>query len=774
MSSGAGTGHSAADSGADVHGPVQDNFSSLFEFLPIGAYRSSPQGHMLRGNPALQRLNGFGSEAELLAVRDIARDWYVDPARREQFMQELERDGQVTGFESEVYRYKTRERIWVSENAHAVRNAQGQVLFYEGTVEEISDRVAAREALRRSREELRQIVELVPGMVYRVLILPDGDRRATYVSPGVRELFELEPEDILSDGRLMHRLRHVEDRPRIEAATTAATRSGTPLELEYRVQLHSGTTKWVHVISAQAPPEQGNGVRVGMVFDVTARKQAEQALLASEARLQQLVTLIPGIVYRLVVGTDGKLRYTYVSDHVRDVYGLEPEEVLADGEAMVRLRHPDDRARVTALSNAGLQQQRSLHYETRVLLRDGTEKWIEVFSIPAPDEDGCAVRVGVLMDITQRKRAELALAEQAEVWKRAMESTGDGVWDWHIQAGIEQLSPHCKAMYGFAPDELPDLPSALDELTHPDDVAQMLVDRDAHFSGQTPRYVNEHRVRCKDGQWKWVLSRGIVISRDAKGAPLRMIGTHTDITAAKQAQALRLERDSAAAADLAKSQFLSRVSHELRTPLNAILGFAQLLELEPGAGERQQDWTRHVLSSGRHLLALMDDILDLSSVQTGHLSMRAEPVPLRAAIEEAWTMLAGSAHNRQIVFINHVPSEEGCQLLADRRRLKQILSNLLSNAIKYNRDGGWVRVTAAVADGAVELQVVDSGPGLDERQQARLFVPFERVGAERGPVAGTGLGLALSRQLAEAMGGTLEVCSRAGEGATFMLRLPAA
>jgi len=774
-------GAGAADEGpreGPGEGPGEgssDNFLSLFEFLPIGAYRSSPKGHMLRTNPALVRLNGYASEAEqLLGVRDIAASWYVEPQRRMQFMQQLENDGQVTGFESEVWRHKTRERIWISENAHAVRNAQGQVLFYEGTVEEITDRVAAREALRRSREELRQIVELVPGMVYRVIILPDGDRRATYVSPGVRELFELEPADILSDGRLMHRLRHVEDQQRVQAATAAAERSGQPLQLEYRVQLGSGATKWVHVISAQAPPEQGHGVRVGMVFDITARKKIEQALLESEARLQQLVTLIPGIVYRLVVDAQGKPRYTYVSDHVRDIYGLEPQEALADGEAMTRLRHPEDATHVAALSAAGLRERRSTHYETRVLLRDGTEKWIEVFSIPAPDEAGRVVRVGVLMDITQRKRAELALVEQAEIWKRAMESTGDGVWDWHIQAGVEQLSPHCKAMYGFAPDELPDLPSALDELTHPDDVAQMVIDRDAHFAGQTPRYVNEHRLRCKDGQWKWVLSRGIVISRDAQGAPLRMIGTHTDISAAKQAQALRLERDSAAAADLAKSQFLSRVSHELRTPLNAILGFAQLLELEPGAGERQQDWNRHVLNSGRHLLALMDDILDLSSVQTGRLSMRIEAVPVRAALEEAWTMLAGSAQDRHIMFINQVPPDEACQVLADRRRLKQILSNLLSNAIKYNRDGGWVRVTLTAAEGRLAVHVADSGPGLDERQQARLFVPFERAGAERGPVAGTGLGLALSRQLAEALGGTLAVRSRAGEGATFTLQLPAA
>ena len=253
-----------------------------------------------------------------------------------------------------------------------------------------------------------------------------------------------------------------------------------------------------------------------------------------------------------------------------------------------------------------------------------------------------------------------------------------------------------------------------------------------------------------------------------------MIGTHTDITGAKQAEALRFERDRAAAADQAKSQFLSRVSHELRTPLNAILGFAQLLDMDAAASKRQRAWIGHVLASGRHLLALMDDILDISSVQTGALPMTLESLPLRLVVEEAWAMLAGTAQQAGISVVDEVSPSDTLAVRADRRRLKQIVSNLLSNAIKYNRPGGWVRVRARSAGDQVELSVTDSGPGLDEAQRARLFQPFERLGAQHGPVAGTGLGLALSRQLADAMGGAIEVDSTPGVGSTFVVRLPAA
>lgn len=625
-------------------GSLIDSFSTLFEFLPIGAYRTRPDGRQLRANPALVRMNGFASEAEQLReVVDIASEWYIDPDRRAHFMALLERDGRVAGFESEVRRFKTGETYWVSENAHLVRDASGHALYYEGTVEEITERVADRMALARSRAELRQIVDLVPGFVYRVLVLPDGQRQCTFCSAGVRELFEVEPEDVMRDGLLMHQLRHPEDRDRIETAARAARLARQPLQLEYRVLLASGRVKWVHLFSASAPNEEGAEVRVGMAFDITARK-----------------------------------------------------------------------------------------------------------------------------------RAELALQENSDLWKRALESSGDGVWDVNLREGTEIYSPKCRALYGYSLQEMPDRPGVLDAWTHPDDLARMHADREAHIKGLTPSYVNEHRVRCKDGQWKWILSRGTAISRDAQGRPLRVVGTHTDITAEKEAQALRMERDRAAAADLAKSQFLSRVSHELRTPLNAILGFAQLLELHPGDGERQRHWNQLSLASGRHLLSLVDDILDLSSIETGQLAMRLEPVNLLAVIEAAWTMLAAPAQAQQLTLHNHVGAEPAARVLADPKRLQQVVSNLLSNAIKYNQPGGWVRLSVIRTGHQLTLQVADSGCGMDDSQLQRLFNPFDRLGAERGTVTGTGLGLALSRRLVQAMGGRIEVQSQAARGSTFSVVLPAA
>ena len=624
-----------------MHGPA-DNFSTLFNFLPLGAYRTSPAGQQLLANPALVRLNGFADEAEqIAAVNNIAGSWYVDPSRRQAFMEAMERDGRVVAFESEVYRYKSRERIWISENAHLVRDSQGAALYCEGTVEDITARVRERQALQQSREQLRQIMALIPGMVYRVEVLQGDERRATYVSPGVRDLL-----------------------------------------------------------------------------------------------------------------------------------GVEPETVLADSGLMIRMRHPDDQARVREQSHRASEGGQPLETELRMLLPDGSAKWVQVISAPAPAEDGRTVRVGIVLDITARKQAEQALRDNGALWKRALDSSGDGVWDWHIGSGAETFSPALLALYGYSPGELDERAQTLDGITHPDDVPAMLQARQAHLAGQTPRYVNEHRMRSKDGSWKWILSRGIVIARDAAGAPLRMIGTHTDITSAKRADELRFERDRAAAADLAKSQFLSRVSHELRTPLNAILGFSQLLEIDTPIGERQREWVRQMLHSGRHLLGLVDDILDLSSAQTGQLPMNIESQPLRPMVEEVCAMFDLPARESQLSLVDEIAQGDELVVRADRKRVKQVLSNLLSNAIKYNRAGGWVRIGARRDGEQLAITVADNGPGLSAEQQARLFQPFERLGAQRGSVAGSGLGLALARQLAEAMGGTVSVHSTPGAGAAFELRLP--
>ena len=618
-------------------------FQSLFDLLPIGAYRAHPEGRLLRANPALVRMSGLASEAELIArIGPGEGEWYVDPARRTELVARLARDGEVRGFVSQARRPGDGSLMWVREHVHLVRDAQGRPLYSEGTVEDITDQIRADAELQDSRQQLQRIADQIPGVMFRTRIDPQGRRHLLYISPGVRELL-----------------------------------------------------------------------------------------------------------------------------------GVEPAEILADGEALRRTWHPDDVDWVSLATEEAGRQGRTLSIEHRVCLRDGQVKWVHVESTPVACTEEGVEFAGLALDVTARKRAEARLLETEQRWRLALESAGDAVWDWDLGADTEHYTEAFLRLYGYSPGDLSDNPHTLDGLTHPDDVPAMLQAREDHFSGRSPRYVNEHRVRCKDGSWKWVMSRGLVIERDESGRPLRMIGTHTDITPRREAETLRLERDRADAANQAKTALLSRVSHELRTPLNAVLGFAQLLDHDPTLAEPHRRWSGHILQAGRHLLALVDDVLDLSSAQSGQLVIESTELRVSDAVEDAWLLVCASRDDARSRLVRTLAAGLP-PLRTDRRRLVQVLVNLLDNALKYNRPDGLVYLSLHTDGPWLLCSVRDEGPGLSPDQVERLFSPFERLDAARRGIGGTGLGLALSRQLARTLGGELRVQCAPGQGACFTLQLPLA
>jgi signal transduction histidine kinase/ActR/RegA family two-component response regulator len=238
--------------------------------------------------------------------------------------------------------------------------------------------------------------------------------------------------------------------------------------------------------------------------------------------------------------------------------------------------------------------------------------------------------------------------------------------------------------------------------------------------------------------------------------------------------AARLARAEAERANNAKSEFLSRMSHELRTPLNAVLGFAQLLQMDELRPD-QRESVEQIEKAGRHLLDLINEVLDIARVESGHLSLSVEPVEVGSAVAEALLLVRPLAAEREISVTLQESSALSLYARADRQRIKQVLLNLLSNGIKYNRERGSLVIRCSeVPGGRVRLEVADDGPGIPSDRLHRLFTPFERLGAEGTGVEGTGLGLALSKRLVEAMGGALEVSTAPGQGSTFSVELETA
>ncbi len=470
-----------------------------------------------------------------------------------------------------------------------------------------------------------------------------------------------------------------------------------------------------------------------------------------------------------IIMTDSKAVITEANPATAEMFGYEEDALI--GLKVTRLiprpmaANRDSKIAEYLDSWLSTQVRNALRTEGRH--KDGTLFPISL-AVSRLELDGRELYVGIARDLTQILLTEELLRSRRQILDAIFEASPDAVKV--IDNGLEttESNPASAEMLGLSEGE--DRRINLLKTVHPEDRDAVAVALRSLISSQTTGAISlRFRASHSDGRWVPIEARAKTL-RDEGHNAVGAVLVERDISQALEARAaLEAAKDEAERANREKSEFLSRISHELRTPLNSILGFAQLLrmdELDPD----QRESVNHIYRAGKHLLDLINEVLDISRIEAGTISVSLEPVSLEELAQECISLVMPEARERGIEIIT--PKELDLYVRADKQRMKQILLNLLSNAVKFNSDNGSVTFYCQERDQSLRIAVTDTGPGINPALRQRLFTPFDRLGAESRGVEGTGLGLALSQKLAEVMGGSLGFESTVGKGSTFYVDMP--
>jgi PAS domain S-box-containing protein len=514
----------------------------------------------------------------------------------------------------------------------------------------------------------------------------------------------------------------------------------------------------------------------------SARVQAatEDEVRQRQESLQRLLDSSAEGLY----GVDTQGRCTFINRAALTMLGYAREAGLIgrDIHTLIHHSYADGRPRPAGESRIAqaCRQRRELHVVDEVFWRaDGTSFPVEYWSHPMLKDGHLDGAVATFFDITERLNMQAALRQGEVRMAGLVDAVNDGVITVDPDGRIVLFNRAAERLFGVSAKE----------------AIGGYVDRYIPGRARTNGHVAFRELHSATGTTRPGGAvqelTGLKVNGETFPLEASLSGLETDrgmlvtavlrdVTDLQMARAERQAREALEASSRAKTEFLSRMSHELRTPLNAVLGFSQLLRLDATRPPTLQQLERiqHIENAGAHLLALVNDVLDLSRVDSGQMTVRLEPVALRTATEDALAMVVPLAAQARIELQvlgtaeeQPTAADDDVRVLADRVRLRQILVNLLSNAVKYNLAGGRVLVSWEVDDEQCSLRIADTGIGMSSAKLARLFEPFNRLGAESSSVEGTGIGLVLSRRLAELMKGDLRIESVVGEGTIATLTL---
>ncbi len=746
----------------------------------------APDGHFIYHSPSCEKITGYTPNE--LFNNEFILSKLIHPEDQSIYLNHCAKVLDCKCADRVSFRIYTKEKkIRIIEHVcQPVYDSEGVYLGTRGTNLDITEAKQAENLLFETKEMYRSLIESSEASIMMLNI----EGQFLYVNNIAASVFGKEPEDFIKNKLTIYDLAP----PDIASENMAYiehvffSKTGNILETHRKI---NGQEYWFR--NSIQPVKDANG-NVKAVFvnatNITDQKLAEKRVKESELKYRTLFADSPDgylIVKDSVFIDCNKASEKILNANRKDIIGKSPQQISPEFQ-------PDGQSSNTKVKEVIEQafKNKRHQFEWAHLKSDGDLVYIDVILSPIVTGNE-EVLFTSWRDITAQKNAQVLIKKL----QSAVEKSPISIFITDGEGTIEYINPHTLVTTGYTAEELiGNNPRLLkSEFTNPKFYEELWL---TIKNGNVWRGILNNRR--KNGSLYWE-STTITPILDEAGSIINFIAIKEDIT-----ERVKIEREikslnqnlekkinertaelqnsnaellqakkEAEQANQAKSEFLSRMSHELRTPMNAILGFAQLLEMGE-LNEKQNKSVHHILHSGQHLLNLINEVLEITRIESGKISISLEPVNILDVFEDVIETLTPAANLRNIQLINELDVKESFFIKADKQRIKQVIINLVNNAIKYNREGGWVKLSVGQVvkknNHFVKICITDNGPGIEPFHLKKLFIPFERVGAENSAVEGTGLGLAVVQQYTSLMGGICGVESVPNEGSVFWVQLP--
>ncbi|ERT06180.1 sensory box protein [Lyngbya aestuarii BL J] len=751
----------------------EERFRSAFDYAPIGMAIVSLEGNWLKVNQATCTITGYSpSELASLSVQEITHpeDFEIDFNYAKQLIADQIRTYQM----EKRYFHKNGKSIWILLNVSLVRNEQQEPLYFIAQIQDINER-------KKIEQNLRQYERIIAATSDGICLV---DCNYTYqlVNPTYLKFYHKYLDEVVGNkvnNIIGEPLFTQLIQPKFEACLKGEV-------IQYERWFYSSEDQPKFISLTYTPYRELDKEITGIVVsirDLTKLKQAEEALRESEERLQLIASNIPGAMYTLVEGLDGTFTFEYLSEGCRELFGMEPQDAIANANRILNKIHPEDLPKHNQAATMSKQNLTPFSEEWRYILPSGQVRWVLDNARPRHRDDGEIIWDGVILDISASKQAEIDLQNSQERLYRTLEAGRIICWEedlisQEVRGWGNNIGENWTANFWEFPLEF------AHEGIHPEDRVRAVEAKENAIKNRGEFQV-EHRL-IGFAENTWMLAKGKAVVND-QGEVTRVVGVAIDISDRKAAEAeLVKAKEAAEVANQAKSIFLANMSHELRSPLNAILGFTQVISGSSNLTPQQQNNLNIIQRSGEHLLSLINDILDLSKIESGQSIFIQEAFDLWDLIEELQNIftIKASQKNLQLTFV--ISPNLPRYIQSDRVKLRQILTNLLSNAIKFTKEGGVrfeadVRETFSVdltgktdtSEVQLHFRISDTGVGIELDEIDDLFRPFVQTQSGIQSQQGTGLGLAICNGYIKLFGGKIEVYSQPKLGTTFDCQMPA-